>query len=199
MQLSPLQLLEYTFDGVSVVPVDGYSADPAFAPGLVFFPGKLAMSADTGLALLDEKEKYSDFDKYKDDFSKEMEKYAIFDRTPQLMEQVLWMVKGKNMSENPPKEQDENPDVVERRIHSPYPASASGSSGGADKKVSKLSGEEKQMAYFLGVSEERYEASKKGDPDRVSPRFIRQGPEFKAPVSGNSADHALGVLLGKRR
>ena len=61
MQLSPLQLLEYTFDGVSVIPVEGYEADPAFAPGLVFFPGKLAMSADTGLALLDEKEKYSDF------------------------------------------------------------------------------------------------------------------------------------------
>lgn len=61
MRLSPLQLLEYTFDGVSVVPVEGYKADPAFPPGLVFFPGKLAMSADTGLALLDEKEKYSDF------------------------------------------------------------------------------------------------------------------------------------------
>ena len=61
MQLSPLQLLEYTFDGVSVIPVEGYEPDPAFAPGLVFFPGKLAMSADTGLALLDEKEKYSDF------------------------------------------------------------------------------------------------------------------------------------------
>lgn len=61
MQLSQLQLLEYSFDGVSVIPVEGYEADPAFAPGLVFFPGKLAMSADTGLALLDEKEKYSDF------------------------------------------------------------------------------------------------------------------------------------------
>lgn len=59
MQLSPLQLLEYTFDGVSVIPIEGYQAE--FAPGLVFFPGKLAMSADTGLALLDEKEKYSDF------------------------------------------------------------------------------------------------------------------------------------------
>lgn len=61
MQLSPLQLLESKFDGVSVVPVEGYKADPAFAPGLVVFPGKLAMSADTGLALLDEKEKYADF------------------------------------------------------------------------------------------------------------------------------------------
>lgn len=61
MQLSPLQLMEYTFDGVSVMPVDGYVPDPAFAPSLVFFPGKLAMSADTGLALLDEQEKYTDF------------------------------------------------------------------------------------------------------------------------------------------
>lgn len=61
MQLSPLQLLEYTFDGVSVIPVEGYAADPAFAAGLVFFPGKLAMSADTGLALLNEEEKYSDY------------------------------------------------------------------------------------------------------------------------------------------
>jgi preprotein translocase subunit SecB len=61
VQLSPLQLMEYTFDGVSVMPVEGYEADPAFAPGLVFFPGKLSMSADTGLALLDEQEKYSDF------------------------------------------------------------------------------------------------------------------------------------------
>lgn len=61
MQLSPLQLLEYTFDGVSVMPIDGYVADPEFSTGLVFFPGKLAMSADTGLALLTEEASYSDF------------------------------------------------------------------------------------------------------------------------------------------
>ncbi|UUZ62424.1 protein-export chaperone SecB [Polaromonas sp. P1-6] len=61
MQLSPLQLLEYTFDGVSVMPVDGYVADPEFSTGLVFFPGKLAMSADTGLTLLTEEVSYSDF------------------------------------------------------------------------------------------------------------------------------------------
>jgi preprotein translocase subunit SecB len=56
-----LQLLEYTFDGVSVLPVEGYVADPAFSPGLVFFPGKLAISAETGHALLAEKASYSDF------------------------------------------------------------------------------------------------------------------------------------------
>lgn len=61
MQLSPLQLLEYTFDGVSVTPVDGYVADPELSAGLVFFPGKLAMSADTGLAVLGEEASYSDF------------------------------------------------------------------------------------------------------------------------------------------
>lgn len=61
MQLSPLQLLEYTFDGISIMPVDGYVADPEFSTGLVFFPGKLALSADTGLALLSEEVSYSDF------------------------------------------------------------------------------------------------------------------------------------------
>ena len=61
MQLSPLQLLEYTFDGVSVMPVDGYKADPKFPPALVFFPGKLAISAETGLQQLNEEKSYSDF------------------------------------------------------------------------------------------------------------------------------------------
>lgn len=61
MRLSPLQLLEYTFEGVSVAPVEGYEADPKISPNLVFFPGKLAMSADTGLVLLTEEKSYSDF------------------------------------------------------------------------------------------------------------------------------------------
>lgn len=61
MQLSPLQLLEYTFDGVSVTPVEGYVADPEFSTGLVFFPGKLAISAETGLAVLGEEASYSDY------------------------------------------------------------------------------------------------------------------------------------------
>lgn len=61
MRLSPLQLLEYTFEGVSVMPVDGYKPEPEFSPNLVFFPGKLAMSADTGLVLLSEEKSYSDF------------------------------------------------------------------------------------------------------------------------------------------
>lgn len=61
MQLSSLQLLEYTFDGISVMPIEGYVADPEFSTSLVFFPGKLALSADTGLALLTEEASYSDF------------------------------------------------------------------------------------------------------------------------------------------
>ena len=61
MQLSPLQLLEYTFGGVSVMPVDGYVADPEFPPALVFFPGKLALTAETSLQQLNEENNYSDF------------------------------------------------------------------------------------------------------------------------------------------
>ena len=61
MKLSPLQLLDYAFDGVSVMPVDGYVADPKFPPALVFFPGKLAISAETGLQQLNEEKNYSDF------------------------------------------------------------------------------------------------------------------------------------------
>ncbi len=61
MQLSPLQLLKYTFDGVSVMPVDGFVADAKFPPELVFFPGKLAISAETGLQQLNEEKSYSDF------------------------------------------------------------------------------------------------------------------------------------------
>jgi preprotein translocase subunit SecB len=56
-----LQLLEYTFDGVSVMPVEGYVADSEFSKGFVFFPGKLALSAETGLSLLTEDASYSDF------------------------------------------------------------------------------------------------------------------------------------------
>lgn len=61
MQLSPLQLLEYVFDGVSVQPVKGYRPDPDVSPTLVFFPGKLSLSAQVGIDLLAEEVKYSDY------------------------------------------------------------------------------------------------------------------------------------------
>lgn len=61
MQLSPLQLLEYVFDGVSVQPVEGYKIDPEVSPNLVFFPGKLSISAEVGVDLLAEEPKYSDY------------------------------------------------------------------------------------------------------------------------------------------
>lgn len=61
MQLSPLQLLGHRFDGVCVTPVEGYVADPKFSTGLVFFPGQLALSADTGMAVLGEEPAYSDY------------------------------------------------------------------------------------------------------------------------------------------
>ncbi|MBA4215227.1 MAG: hypothetical protein C0449_19310 [Polaromonas sp.] len=56
-----MQLLEYVFDGVSVQPVEGYKIDPEVSPNLVFFPGKLSISAEVGIDLLAEEPKYSDY------------------------------------------------------------------------------------------------------------------------------------------
>ncbi|MDP3886984.1 hypothetical protein [Hydrogenophaga sp.] len=56
-----MQLLEYVFDGVSVHPVEGYKIDPEVSPNLVFFPGKLSISAEVGIDLLAEESKYSDY------------------------------------------------------------------------------------------------------------------------------------------
>lgn len=61
MQLSPLQLLEYVFEGVSVQPVAGYKPEPDVSPNLVFFPGKLSISAEVGIEALAEGSKYSDY------------------------------------------------------------------------------------------------------------------------------------------
>lgn len=61
MRLSPLQLIEYAFDDVNIKAVDGYKPDEEYSTNLVFFPGKLNMSADTGITLLSEEKNYSDF------------------------------------------------------------------------------------------------------------------------------------------
>ena len=61
LQLSPLQLVEYAFDGISVTPVEDYTPDAEYSSNLVFFPGKLALSAEVGQVLLKEEEKYSDY------------------------------------------------------------------------------------------------------------------------------------------
>lgn len=145
------------------------------------------------------RDKYKDFERYAPAFEKEVEKYAIFDRTPALLEQILWMVKGKHISENPeePKKKEEPNDVVARRIHSPYPSSSSGDRSDSGNKGTKLTEDEKRYAQFLGVEEEKYEKAKKGD-ERGDPRLIRRAPEYKAPQGGNSADQALGVLLRPR-
>lgn len=60
MQLSPLQLLEFAFEEVSVKPVLGFEGK-RHEPGFVTAPGNLRMRADTGIALLAEHAKYSDF------------------------------------------------------------------------------------------------------------------------------------------
>lgn len=60
MQLSPLQLLEFAFEEVSIKTVLGFEGK-RHEPGFVTAPGDLRMRADTGIALLAEHAKYSDF------------------------------------------------------------------------------------------------------------------------------------------
>lgn len=60
MQLSPLQLLEFAFEEVSVKAVLGFEGK-RHEPGFVTAPGDLRMRAETGIALIAEHAKYSDF------------------------------------------------------------------------------------------------------------------------------------------
>jgi preprotein translocase subunit SecB len=60
MQLSPLQLLEYSFDGVSITPVDGFDNSKR-DPLLVFAPNDMKLQSEVGLAVLQEHKDLSDY------------------------------------------------------------------------------------------------------------------------------------------
>lgn len=60
MQLSPLQLLEYSFDGVSITPIDGFD-NTQRDPLLVFSPNGMKLQSEVGFAVLQEQEGFSDY------------------------------------------------------------------------------------------------------------------------------------------
>jgi preprotein translocase subunit SecB len=60
VQLSPLQLLEFAFEEVTVRTVAGYEGKKQ-PPGFVSVPADLHVSAESSIALLAEHAKYSDF------------------------------------------------------------------------------------------------------------------------------------------
>jgi preprotein translocase subunit SecB len=60
MQLSPLQLMEYSLEGVSITPVDGFD-NAKRDPLLVFAPDGMKLQSETGISILQEKEAYSDY------------------------------------------------------------------------------------------------------------------------------------------
>lgn len=60
MQLSPLQLLEYAFEAISVTPETGY-ADKDRNPSFVLPPSVLNIAAESGISLIAEKPEYSDY------------------------------------------------------------------------------------------------------------------------------------------
>lgn len=60
MQLSPLQLMEYAFEGVSVTPVDGFD-NAKRDPALVFTSNGMKLQSEAGIAVMNEGEKHSDY------------------------------------------------------------------------------------------------------------------------------------------
>jgi preprotein translocase subunit SecB len=60
MQLSPLQLLEYSLDGVSITPVDGFD-NAKRDPLLVFAPNGMKLQSEVGMTLLQEHNDFSDY------------------------------------------------------------------------------------------------------------------------------------------
>ncbi len=60
MQLSPLQLMEYSLDGVSITPVEGFD-NAKRDPLLVFSPKGMTLHSEAGVAVLREKEDFSDY------------------------------------------------------------------------------------------------------------------------------------------
>lgn len=151
------------------------------------------------MAKLKTEKKYKDFGDHEQFINDELKKIAIFDRTPDVMERLYWMAKGKHGIENPKKEDPQKKSgVVGERIHTPYPSNSSGSGEGrSGAKESTLTDEQKQYAAFLGVPEDRYEAAKKGY-DPVDKRRIRPPEKYEPPKGGNSADVALGIMMKRR-
>lgn len=60
MQLSPLQLLEYSLEGVSITPVDGFD-NAKSDPLLAFAPEGMKLQSEAGISILREQEAYSDY------------------------------------------------------------------------------------------------------------------------------------------
>lgn len=60
MQLSPLQLMEYSFEGVSITPADGFD-NAKRDPLLVFAPNGMKLQSEAGISILQETEAYSDY------------------------------------------------------------------------------------------------------------------------------------------
>jgi preprotein translocase subunit SecB len=60
MQLSPLQLMEYSFEGVSITPVEGFD-NAKRDPSLAFTSDGMKLQSEAGISVLKEGEKHSDY------------------------------------------------------------------------------------------------------------------------------------------
>ena len=60
MQLSPLQLMECSFEGVSITPVEGFD-NAKRDPSLAFTSDGMKLQSEAGISVLKEGEKHSDY------------------------------------------------------------------------------------------------------------------------------------------
>lgn len=148
---------------------------------------------------------HKDLSEYRDEVKKELENYQPVYRTPELIEKLFWMVKGRSVDKRGSAAPVPQPKPKERISggYSGSEASLSGGGSGDRDTEPKLSDEEKEVVDRLGsaaaplgcdLDEKGYERAKKS---RKIGQF-KTTPQIDMKT-GNTADRALGNLLGIRK
>ena len=154
--------------------------------------------AQTGWARL---EKRSDLDKYRKEIEKELEIYRPELHTPEIMEKIYFMVKGRHADSAPAPETKTSPKPGERVASSRVSGGPgySGAEGGSSTekeqadKSEQLTEAEAVTAKKLGVDEKRFALA------RNSGRDITPLKKADERTSTTGADFELRRLQGGRR
>ena len=142
-------------------------------------------------------EKKADIETYRKEIEEEMKLYRQENRTPEIMEKVYLMVKGKHADSRPVPSPSSSGRVVDTRV-SRGPGYSGGepglSSGGTEDRPGEepLSDVEKMVADKLGVSHKDYASSKKAG------RAIRELRVPDARPVASLADVELKRMMGTR-
>ena len=144
-------------------------------------------------------EKKTDIDSLKKDIEEELKIYPPENRTPDIMEKVYYMVRGKKADSQPaaaPKKKEEGGSsrVVYTRAR-PYTGSEEGVAGAGDSGVGEeLTEQEKHIADRLGVPHDRYVAAHKAGRENAV-QALRPKEDSN---SGNAADMEMRRMKAAR-